>query len=251
MFSCCSAHDSILTCIAVPSTGRDGFQLPHELWDKILDFVASNLYTSNRRDLIACCLVCRAFIPRCHFHLFEKLTLRSRTQLDHVIRMLSNSSILCARLRELTIDAGNGADQSWVSTTPFCLPLSISHLGILRHRGIDLSVLHPEAHKGFSRIHIDSVFLEDVRYSSCTQLTRFFSISTRVHVSNQPAMTHEVAALRRLPPSPRQDLQDFYFNGLSWATLCSITQSLDLSTRTGQWLIRFVVDGSRIRISPR
>lgn len=231
--------------MATISNSHGCSQLPLELWDRIIDFVAGNLGgSSERRDIVACSLVCWAFVNRCRFHLIHKLTIRSRAQLDQVIRILSNSPIFCARLSWLIIDAGNGADQSWVSTVPFRLPLSVSRLENLTVRGVDLRALHPQALQAFSRIRIDKVYLEDVRYSSYTQLTRFFSIATEVRVFKQPAMTHEVAALRRLPPSPRQGERSFYVYGLLWATLCSMTQSLDLSTCTGEWRIHFRIDMS-------
>lgn len=220
--------------------------LPQELWDEIIDLVAistPSLSLSPRRDIIACCSVCRAFVPRCRSHLKapRQLTVQSRAQLEEVARTLSTA--LGNRLEELAIDAGHDADQSWVSTVPFRLPRSISKLVMLFLSGVDLSVLHPQALQAFSHIHILQVHLRDVRYSSYTQLTRFFSISTRVIVSDLPAMTHEVAPLRRLPPSPRQGLRQFELSGLSWATLSSMTESLDLSTCTGAWFLHFEIDG--------
>lgn len=126
--------------------GRDDRQLSLEVWEMIIDLVADDfiyLTDSARHDVVACCLVCRVFVPRCRFRLYHDFILWSRTQLDHVVHTLSNSPILCARLRELTIDAGNGADQSWVSTVPFRLPLLVSSLNELSLRGVDLSVMHP------------------------------------------------------------------------------------------------------------
>lgn len=195
--------------------------LPLELWEKVIDFVAGGTHSlsiSTGRDVTACCLVCRAFVPRCRFYLIlpthGDFAIQSRTRLARVVQTLSNFPALWARLDKLIIDAGNGVDQSWISTVPFCLPLSIFRLNRLALRGVDLSVLHPEAHRGFSRIRIDEVLLCDVRYSSYTQLTRFFSISNTVAVYDQQAMTIEVAALRRLPP--RQGPQRFTLQ-LSWA----------------------------------
>lgn len=234
--------------MALPSNDRDGslFELPLELWERIIDIVAGNvgyLRQSQRHDIIACCLVCRAFVTRCRFHLYYQFTLRSGTQLEQLVHTLSASPILCNRLHGLTIDGRQVADQSWVSAAAFRLPPSISSLGTLFLRDVDLSVLHPEANRGFSRIRIPEVHLRDVRYSSYTQLTRFFSISNTVRVHGQPVATHEVAALRRLPP--RRGPQRFYLHDLSWAVLDSMTQSLDLSTCTGDWGINVWIAGSR------
>lgn len=230
--------------MVLSSDGREGSLLPLELWDKVIDFVAGGTgYLSRPRkpDVIACCLVCRAFAPRCRFYLYQEFTLRSGTQLKQVDHVLSNSPILCNCLYRLIIDAGNGVDQLWVSTVPFSLPLSISSLDTLVLRGVDLSVLHPEFQKAFSRIRIDKVRLDDVRHWSYTQVTRFFSVANTVWAHGHPAMTDEVVALRRLPP--RQTRQWFAFSS-SWATLGSMTRELDLLTCTGEWKISFNIQGS-------
>lgn len=223
--------------MSLPSIHRDDGQLPLEVWDKVID----NIANSSRRDTVACCLVCRAFVPRSRFYLYKRFTLQSRTQLDQFIHTLSNSPILCTRLRFLIINAGNGADQSWVSTVPFRLPLSVSSLSELLLQDVDVSVMHPDALKAFSHIRIEEVRLQRVRYSSYNQLARFFSISNTVLVYGQTETTHEVAALSRLPS--RRGKQVFAFV-LSWATLGSMTRSLDLSTCAGNWDIDFYVEES-------
>lgn len=153
---------------------------------------------SQRRDVIACCLVCRDFVPQCHFYLFWALKICSGIQLNQIICTLSSSPTLCTCISELILDAGNCPDQSWFSTVPFRLRQWTSYLHRLELWSVDLSVLHPTAPNVFSCVRIATVRLVDVHYSSYTQLTRFFSISNYVEVYDQPTMTCEVVALRQL-----------------------------------------------------
>lgn len=210
------------------------------------------LDVSWRRNVLACCMVHRAFMPRCRFHLYEHIKLCSGGNLTQVVHTLSQFPTLRKRVDCITIDATGSEDQSWVSSVPFCLPLTSFRLkpGILVLQGVDLSVLHPSAHQAFARVGVFSnIVLQDVRYSSYTQLVRFLTIAYNVRISYQPDSDHKTGEITgRLPPgrsvnrlrAPYSSLLTRRFTlDMSWAALGSITRDLDPFGFMGNWHIVF------------
>lgn len=234
------------------STNQSDIQLPPELWDNIIDLVSSLYNDSWRRDVFACCLVCRAFTPRCRFQLYRHIDLRSAGNLAQVVDILTQYPALCQRVGYLIIDATTSIDQSWVSTVPFRLPLSqfSTQLGVtLRLRGIDLSLLHPNTHRAFTRMPrcIAAVVLDDIQYSNA-QLARFCVLYDRVYVIYRDGSPRLPAvpdfgrlsryAVWKRPPPP-SGLARLTFT-MPWATLGRITRDMDLSASVKDCIVRFI-----------
>lgn len=249
-------NDDLIRMSLPSSTDQSDIQLPPELWDKVIDLVSSQYSDSRRRDVFACCLVCRAFTPRCRFQLYQEIDLCSAGNLAQVIDILTQFPALCQRVSYLTINATTSIDQSWVSTVPFRLPLprfTIQYGLTLCLRGIDLSLLHPNTHRAFIRTPrcIAAVVLDDLQYSTA-QLARFCVLYDHVYAnhSNDSPRLAAVPDIGRLSRYAlwKRPLLPHNFARLSfavpWATLARITRGMDLPASAQNCTIRFVGEGA-------
>lgn len=157
--------------------------------------------------------------------------------------LLTQLPALCQRMGYLTIGATTSIDQSWVSTVPYRLPLPhfSTRSGVtLRLRGIDLSSLHPNTHRAFTRTPrcITAVVLDELQYSAA-QLARFSAIYGSlyvIHPNDSPrlAAVPDIGRLSRYVPrqrsSPPFDLAYLTFT-IPWATLGRITRDMALSAK--------------------
>ncbi|TCD62417.1 hypothetical protein EIP91_006918 [Steccherinum ochraceum] len=150
-------------------------QLPIEICEIIIDYVASTARTQRRkehRQTLRCCLqVCHAWIPRSQFHLMAKVVFRSRDSVAYFSRLLQRSPDLRQRIKEAVIKVQDAADQSWVSCVPFLLPLQLNSLRL--DRDVDLSLLHPTASRRFDLLKVKEIDLALVRYTRYSQIARF------------------------------------------------------------------------------
>lgn len=238
---------------ALRPRGHAGYpQLPPEMWDSVIDFVAGA--ESSQLDLRTCSLVCHAFLPRSLIHLYQKLDLRSAAQLAQVVHRLSNSPILRNRVRYLIIDAKDSVTQSWVSLVPIRLQIHIlTNCRSLVLRGVDLSAMHSHAKTALTclRQRLLQVTLEDIHYFSPLQLARFFHVAENVvlrYSSHYVLKDRNVACLGRSPPSPmgRNQFQGGwrYFDlSMSWVIFAQVTRDWDLSACIGGWDIVLYLSG--------
>lgn len=136
-------------------------QLPVEVWEHVIDIIAdmkddsSSLYRENRKTLSACCLVCRAWGPRCRLYLFQQIHIVSRESLQSLSVFLWKSPFHARLVQKLQIK-GNGADQSWIATVPAYLP-KLPNLDTLSFASTDFRRQHPSFSQLYSRFRLARV----------------------------------------------------------------------------------------------
>lgn len=153
-------------------------RLPVEILEYIIDIAGDSssgtISDSGRAVLRACLLVCRAFAPRCRFHLANRIILRSKEDLANVAKMITMRPDLAIQNLTLTIDVVGAGPQGWVSAIPRTLPLSVMDIMELDIRGVDFTTLHGTFPAAFSRVDsVCTLRLEDIRYSRYSQVTQF------------------------------------------------------------------------------
>ena len=85
-------------------------RLPLEVCEMIIDMLAGSydvyaMDRSSRRNLNSCRLVCRDWVPRCRFHLFDEISVHSRDELQALSTFLRTSSFHADRVRILKVTA--------------------------------------------------------------------------------------------------------------------------------------------------
>lgn len=100
-----------------PPTASGPPQLPPEVWNQIISFVAGvtqpqGLYpfqdlNSWRADLRSCCLVCCAFVARSRFFLFEAITIKSGAQAMVITKAFNDLPVLYSKVHSLALDGSN------------------------------------------------------------------------------------------------------------------------------------------------
>ncbi|KAH8093212.1 hypothetical protein BXZ70DRAFT_949406 [Cristinia sonorae] len=163
-------------------------QLPVEVWENVIDNSSSpdNLAISlveSRKQLATCSQVCRSWLPRCLFHLYRKIVLKSASDLDAIVHRLHTSAGLADRVRYLELHCYSepGRSQSWVCLAPLRLP-PLRDLSYLYFFGLDLTIRPPHFYLAFrqlrdatsplgSTIHVRLYDTLYSRYSQLSQLT--------------------------------------------------------------------------------
>ncbi|KAH8101629.1 hypothetical protein BXZ70DRAFT_106294 [Cristinia sonorae] len=134
---------------------------------------AINFAVETKQNLRACCLVCRAWVPRCRYYLFEAITVKSAEQLEHMVQCLYRSSDLLTRVVSIIIDGSGTIDHSWIVQVPTCFPLSRMNAKHITIRSVDLSKLPQRFIQSFSLFRpLNHLYLHDLRYSRFSQLER-------------------------------------------------------------------------------
>lgn len=191
----------------VRSQDKNPFELPIELWERILDIATSVPKMSifrrvrrtrwpkddfieeqqqaieSRKYLCAFSLVCRSWLPSCRARQLEHPRFSSASQADLLIRILHNSPILCARVAWISIKCKPGDDLSWVSRFAVSLPRRVLRLqGITLHT-VDLSNLHPSFYRHMSLFRpLTNLFLMNLRYSHFSQIDRLVATTQAEYV---------------------------------------------------------------------
>ncbi|KAH8089891.1 hypothetical protein BXZ70DRAFT_1011367 [Cristinia sonorae] len=155
---------------------RNSLQLPAEICDKVIDCVAcpDPRLWKVREDLVACSLVCRAWVSRSFLHLLQVLTLRTAAQLKHAAFRMSSTSGLSNRVRTLVIDCLPGIDQSWVPLVPLHLP-KLEHLKDLAITRFDFTREHRKLYENCRLLRIAYLEVAAATYSQYAQVTRLAS----------------------------------------------------------------------------
>lgn len=152
------------------------YWLPVEIWERIIDTVADDNLGPHGRDLLACCLTCRSWVPRSRFHIFTSVNIRTRSHLTSVVDCLSRHWFLCYCIVNLTIDVTDAVDQSWLSSCVLLLGPKIKAINSIFLRGIDLTTVHPAFFQTL-KLFPDVTFLGlyGIRYTRHGQLAQLAS----------------------------------------------------------------------------
>ncbi|KAH8091407.1 hypothetical protein BXZ70DRAFT_485509 [Cristinia sonorae] len=167
----------------------DAPHLPIEIWESIIDVLAADPARTEEDEalnahLLECSLVCRAWVPRCRYHLCNKVTLRSVDGLTSLIRYLTSSPDFPARVYSLCI-AANGyydEDQSWISQVPVRVP-RLQNLRELELSYVDLRDQNVQFWKFLTLMSADRLRLRRVNYSLHSQLSRIVAAVQPVSLS--------------------------------------------------------------------
>ncbi|KAK0193166.1 hypothetical protein F5146DRAFT_1000262 [Armillaria mellea] len=148
-----------------------------ELYDLIIDYLADNTST-----LTACCLVSRAFLPRCQHHLFRHVTFYPDN--TRCARFFADKAPLVEELtifeRRLPGNKGMRTD-AWTEALPRVLPLLVS----LRRVRISGQMYLDARHRVRSGVQgilaqLTSLTLDGVFFSSLAEVTGFFGCVPRL-----------------------------------------------------------------------
>ncbi|TCD61043.1 hypothetical protein EIP91_009131 [Steccherinum ochraceum] len=171
------------TLSTTPSSSL-GRQLPIEICEMIIDVIGGILqqkYTTelvnaqgDREVLRSCMQVCRAWVPRCQFHLMATVRFQSRISITSFTRLVRRTPELRDRVKRAVIKVSNKDDQSWVSCIPFVLPVQLESL---RLSGVDLSVLHPTCTRQFGLMKVRDLTFNNINYTRYSQVALFASTS--------------------------------------------------------------------------
>ena len=135
-------------------------RLPVEVCEHIINMLAGRddekMYMNReiRKSLSSCRLVCRDWVPRCRFHLFDEVSVHSRDELQAAATFLRRSSFHADRVRILKI-YGDGNDQSWISTIPLSLP-KLRRLVCLQLVAVDFLQQPPHFYQVYSYLRTTS-----------------------------------------------------------------------------------------------
>lgn len=132
--------------------------LPVEICEHIIDhLVDESSPTEDKvsRDLRACRLVCRAWVPRCRFHLFRSLNIVSQDMLQSIASFFQTSPFHADRVQTLRF-RGGGSDDSWIAIAPICLP-QLRNLRHVEFFAVEFSQQHPRLPQFYSHLRSRSL----------------------------------------------------------------------------------------------
>ncbi|EMD34656.1 hypothetical protein CERSUDRAFT_107279 [Gelatoporia subvermispora B] len=113
-----------------------GKQLPQELWEGIIDHLGSPL---DRQSVLSCALVCRAWLPRSRFHLFNTVYLRTPRQIRRLEEVMDEGPHLKPLVTEISLCLDENATKSL-----FSLPDILSRLPQVKEVNIASFPLYPD-----------------------------------------------------------------------------------------------------------
>lgn len=103
--------------------------LPLEVQERILDFLAGLIDTGSREALTACLLTCKAWIPRCRFHLLHEVSLRGRQEVFAFSTLFKSNprfqnKVAYARIKTRTPSGTGATSQSMEHLSSFAARFS-------------------------------------------------------------------------------------------------------------------------------
>ena len=133
-------------------------KLPVEVWERVIDHL-----WEDYPELLACSLVCRAWLPRSGFHLLNRALLQSRSDVYRLAKNLQSSEGLRKRMHTLIVRGGR------TEATRIAIP----QIGTL---AATLARSPPQAEElglwhAMWRDIPDDTFLHLTRFTSVTRLT--------------------------------------------------------------------------------
>lgn len=126
------------------------WRMPLEVCEKVINDLPG--YWEDHKDLWACALVCRAWVPRSRICLYRKVTLRTAKTASRFTTTICSSSAKCSSstlgqlvytLRVCPSD-GDQEFNGWICKAFQALPQLLTNLYELQYE--DLPVLHPSFH---------------------------------------------------------------------------------------------------------
>ncbi|KAH8093233.1 hypothetical protein BXZ70DRAFT_949514 [Cristinia sonorae] len=188
-------------------------QLPVEVWENVIDNISSpdNLGISleSRKQLATCSQVCRSWLPRCLFHLYSKIVLKSASDLDAIVHRLHTSAGLADRVQylELHCYSESGPSQSWVCLAPLRLP-PLRNLSGLYFFGLDLTARPPHFYPAFRQL----------RYVASP-------LNSATHVELDWLFPHARTVYVQVPrPDPQEDV--FGMDERTWRRMGTLFQEM-------------------------
>ncbi|KAH8107087.1 hypothetical protein BXZ70DRAFT_274747 [Cristinia sonorae] len=225
-------------------------RLPIEVWEDVIDrlagnsdLVQGNMTKLTRRRLVACSLVCRSWAPRCRYHLYRQLFLRSEADLEVVVLRLTEVPGLATRVALISIDCTSGSKQNWVALLPLRLHAVGMHtLPMLVMLRFDFTVAR---HRGFYEMYrqlpIKRLVLGvDVIYSRYSQITQLATAVRAESVSVRSLVTHLTNPGRICMGTAPKALE----LTMTWRELCETSQHWDF-LRLGLRNVRFTIQGDQ------
>lgn len=191
-------------------------RLPLEVCELIIDFAAEFWEYSDfceqprRTTLHACALTCRAWVPRCRYHLFYTSDLLQNA--DHLagyVRMLRAHPDLTTLARRLRISGTfDNVKAHWISTLPLSLcPLlpNLTHIVFTAQVSKQLTPFHPQFFQTLSQFKT----VTELHYTchACQPFSNFcrfvlaFHNLRRLHVDGELAW-EKAGCLDELTPPP-------------------------------------------------
>lgn len=208
--------------------------LPIELWEDVIDFVATDEYWPRYRPtLSACCLVCRAWVPRCRMHLSEVVVLTSRKAAISFALFMASCPIMSRNTTRLTISGDyfpDNVDQSWVSFVPLhAFQFGVPSPEELYLERIDFNTLSVDFFKYISllkpyRIHLDNPF-----NATYTQISRLFAAVRPEMIRLQHSPMREVPIKPGKLVLSGQQLTDVELEG-SYSLLGNLGHAMQISS---------------------
>lgn len=186
-------------------------RLPIEICERIIDFIA-NTFPTGEHHLIPLTLVCRAWLPRCRFHLCRVVSLHSREGLEAYSRLFTHFPQLADRVHQLSIFGDKSTNKgsivdTWVSQIPTLLP-PLPNLRDIYLRNVDLVRQHPAFLRFYTRLRRTSSIESINNHLTLHGLSQYLQLAHVLHVSKIQARLIK-APLRNtvgvitLPLSPR------------------------------------------------
>ncbi|KAH8101542.1 hypothetical protein BXZ70DRAFT_100670 [Cristinia sonorae] len=149
--------------------------LPTEVWENVIDRIPQSTFLdrTDQTQLAVCCLVCRSWVPRCRYHLYQSVIIQSFSDLEGASQCLSGTPGLSARIERLLLRCpkDTSCSQSWVSLVPLYLPHNRS-LEDLIIRGFDFSQRYPNFFQAYRQLQTVSLYLHDITYSRISHLVQ-------------------------------------------------------------------------------
>lgn len=134
-------------------TGQ-GQRLPTEVCERIIGHIGNTSvhrfaprirFNSFQPTLYACCLTCRAWVPRCRYHLYESIELRDQLGLVRLLSSLAcnpSNGVYVLALEIVGQDTSGGF--SWLYRALTALPKYFKSLQRIKFTHLDLYNLHPQ-----------------------------------------------------------------------------------------------------------
>jgi len=158
-------------------------QLPVEIWELIIDFRAQDDIVGDPdswvperdfKNILACALTCRAWLPRSRHHLLQERIISSGSQLAtfaSVVHKYGNDITNWWKL--LLLEPTNSSPQAWLSSVPIRLSSALHGLHTLQFSGVDFFQLNIRSMAGFGLCcNVTRLVLQDVTFGRTEHITR-------------------------------------------------------------------------------
>ena len=201
-------------------------ELPIEVWEKIIDHTWHP--GNDRRAVVACALSCRAWLLRCRYHLYRRLSILSEGGLNAVIETLSRTPSLGNRVHSLDVNGSEHYNTALIVRALLQLGTRITNVTYLHINSLDLSHGHLDLFfKALSlfrsRRRLQYFTLSDYRFTRHSQLVRCASTANAQHFDLQ-------AGILSLPANDRQQSRSRSAAHLDTLRFRDVSRRLEISS---------------------